>query len=43
MKRLDSIDTDDAAKDIGLFQVDIDQVGRFSFDVIDRSFNMNRL
>jgi hypothetical protein len=43
MQRLDTIDADDAAENVGLLQVDIDQIGRFALDVIDGSFNMNRL
>jgi len=43
MKRLDPVDTDDAAEDIGLFKIDIDQLGGLALDIIDRSFNMNWL
>lgn len=43
MKGLNSINTNDAAEDIGLFEVDIDELCGLAFDVIDRPLNMNWL
>ena len=43
MKGFDSENTNNAAEDVGLLKVDIDQLGGFPFDVVDRPLNMNWL